>query len=239
MSWGSALTLQVGLPHSLDLAALAFLPRRASSATTPPYEGVFAEHLHRQIHATVATVGADQVLFQIESQRVLTEHLDGAALESGGTVGEMVVEVINRATPQARFGIHLCLESRGDQPAVEVLGTTAPIVNAVAEMTDALERPEALEYVHLPIATRTTPPSAESRVYRPLVSLREVLPPETRIIAGLVDERQSLREQLHVRDLIEDTIGEPVDIATPCGLGRRTPEVAHQLVTRMMELASG
>jgi hypothetical protein len=234
------LTLQLCLPHALDLAFLAFSPGCDPRAPEPPYLRVFAEHLQRQIHATVAAIGADQVLFQIESRCALRRHLGGAATgPQDAVVGETLPQVINRSTPQARFGIHLCLGDIEDQAAVPRLRSATPIVSAIAEIADALERPEALEYVHFPLAAGTSPPPVEREVYRPLARVREILPPDTRIIAGLVNEHQSLRDQLHVRDLVEDAVGEPVNIAAACGLGRRAPEVAQLLVARMVELASG
>ena len=65
----------------------------------------------RRTHAetTVAAIGADQVLFQIESQCALCRVTWRSLADLQDTaVGEAVVEVINRSTPQARFGASIC-----------------------------------------------------------------------------------------------------------------------------------
>jgi hypothetical protein len=233
-------TLQQGLLHYVDAALLLSSDRVPHSA---PESRVFAEHLDRQIHAIIIETGADMVLFQIESPHALMDCVHQALGTTHGPDGvpiaETVAEVINRATPQARFGVHLCVGDRRGEAMVGRLHTTAPIVAAVEAIGDALERPEALEYVHFPLATGTAPPSLEPLVYRPLGRLRAVLPDDTRIVAGFAHEQQPLGVQVQVRDLIEEAVGEPIDIATACGLGRHTPEVAAGLVCKMVELASG
>jgi hypothetical protein len=240
--YGRQFTLQQGLPHYLDVAVLAVAHGDDLSGAGVASD-VFAEHLQRQIHAIIAAVGADTVLFQIESPHALWSVLAPplAADEERAVVaaGEGVAKVINRATPQARFGIHLCLRETFSGDPERRLVTMEPVVAVLEAITDALERPEALEYVHFPLASREGLPPLERDVYRPLSGLRERLPDETRIVAGLADEHQSLRDQRIVRDIAEDMIGERLDIAAACGLGHRTPEAAAEVVARMVELAAG
>ncbi len=235
-------TLQQGLPHYVDLAFLAFCRDFSELTGALPYGEVFADHLHRQIHAIIAEIGADTVLFQIESPHALMDPLRRGVAPSCDTdeplVGETVALVINRATPQACFGVHLCLGDGYGEAAVPRLPTTAPIVTAIEAISLTLERPEALEYVHFSLAAGRNPPPADPGLYRPLAALRQVLPEETRIVAGLAHERQSFAEQVRVLDSVETAIGEPVDIATACGLGCRSPGVAAHVVRRMMELVS-
>jgi hypothetical protein len=241
LEYGRQFTLQQGLPHSLDIAMLAFA-HGDDVGDARVAADVFAEHLQRQLHAIIAAAGADTVLFQIESPHALWSLLQrpiGADPDLAVEVaGEGMAKVINRATPQARFGIHLCLREMFSGDPGRRLVTMVPVVAVLEAITDALERPEALEYVHFPFAARGSLPSLDRDVYRPLTGLRERLPDETRIVAGLADERQSLGDQQLVRDIAEDMIGEPVDIAAGCGLGCRTPDAAAKVVARMMELAT-
>jgi hypothetical protein len=241
-TYGREFSLQQGLPHFVDVAFLAFSPDFGELTGDVPHGRVFSEHLRRQIHATIAEIGADRVVFQLESPHALIDSLRYAVAATSKAqqlmIGETVAEVINRASPQARFGVHLCLGDACDGPVVPTLPTTAPIVAAVEAIGIALERPEALEYVHFPLASGPNPPVLEPGLYRPLAALRGVLPEETQIIAGLVHERQPLSEQLRVLDLVESAIGEPVGVAASCGLARRTPGVAVHVMRRMIELAS-
>ncbi len=212
-----ALTLQIGIPH------------------------LASEHVDRRIHDILPAVGADQVLFQIESGCVLRQYLSGrkgrSTASADSATGEGLARAINRSTPQARFGVHLCLGAGGRRAFIPQARRVRAIVSAVDSIAGALHRPESVEYVHFPVVHGTIPPQ-QSAVYRPLAVLREILPPDARIIAGLVDEHQPLRDLLRVRDVVEDVIGEPVDIAASSGLGQRTPETAQLIMTRMMELAS-
>ncbi len=242
VKYGREFSLQHGLPHYVDVAFLAFSPDFGELTEDVPHGEVFSEHLNKQIRATIAEIGADRVVFQLESPHALIDSLRRTLAATSNAnqlmIGETVAEVINRASPQARFGVHLCLGDACDGPVVSTLPTTAPIVAAVEAIGLALERPEALEFVHFPLASGRNPPALEPRLYRPLSALRGVLPEETQIIAGLVHERQPLSEQLRVLDLVETSIGEPVGVAASCGLARRTPGVAVHVMRRMVELAS-
>jgi hypothetical protein len=55
-------------------------------------------------------------------------------------------------------------------------------------------------------------------------------------VAGIAHENQDHTAQLTVRTLVEQALGTTVDIATSCGLGRRTPEQAKQAVAAMQAL---
>jgi hypothetical protein len=58
-----------------------------------------------------------------------------------------------------------------------------------------------------------------------------------RFVAGIVQEEQDADSQLEVLGLLERMIG-PVDIATYCGLGRRSPEAADSAAKRTMQLVN-
>ena len=240
--YGQHFTLQQGLPHYIDTALTAFGPRMTEIRSDPPLARVLAEHLQRQIHSIIATIGADMVLFQIDSRQALNARLRQALGGRGPAgdvpVGETVATVINRATPQVRFGVHLCPEDVSAEAIRLRLPTTAAIANAGEAIAEVLERPEALEYIHFPLLATPHPAPVQAESFRQLTRLRRALPDDTRLVVGLVDDGQALGDQSRVLDLVEDAVGEPVDIAAPCGLGRRTPEAAARLVGRMLELAA-
>jgi hypothetical protein len=235
-------TLQLGLPHYIDTALASFGPDLTEIGGDLALVWVLADHLHRQIHAIIAAIGADTVLFQIDSRHALTaslrQALDGRGPTAEVHVGETVATLINRATPQVRFGVHLCPEDVSDKAIEPWLPRTAAIASAGEAIGDVLERPEALEYVHFPLAATSHPSRGEADSFRQLARLRRVLPDDTRLVAGLVDEGQAPADQAHVLDLVEAAVGEAVDISAPCGLGRCAPEAAKRLVGRMLELAA-
>ena len=93
-----------------------------------------------------------------------------------------------------------------------------------------------LAYVHLPFAAGTSPAPTDSTAYRALRHL--ALPPGTRLVAGFVHEQPSLESLEALLGTIEQARGTQVDIATACGLGRRTPETADELIRRCDHLAA-
>jgi hypothetical protein len=95
---------------------------------------------------------------------------------------------------------------------------------------------QRLEYVHFPLAEAGEPPRLEPEFYRPLAGVR--LPAETRFVAGFVHERRSQEQNRQILELIEGLRGGTVDVAASCGLGRRTPEAAQQVLELQARLCS-
>ena len=126
-------------------------------------------------------------------------------------------------------GLHLCF---GD------LKNTAAVVPSrfgrVVAFTNALVRrwppTHALAYVHFPFAAGTAPAPTDPTAYRALRRL--ALPPGIRLVAGFVHEQPSVERLEALLGTIEQARGTQVDIATACGLGRRTPETADELIRR-------
>jgi hypothetical protein len=56
------------------------------------------------------------------------------------------------------------------------------------------------------------------------------------VVAGIAHEEQSPADQAAVRALVEAALGRRTDIATACGLGRRTPKQALRAVDSMRAL---
>ncbi|MEO7061460.1 MAG: hypothetical protein ABI083_17205 [Lapillicoccus sp.] len=65
------------------------------------------------------------------------------------------------------------------------------------------------------------------------------MPAGVRFAAGFAHEDQSVADQHRVRDLIEARVGQPVDVASACGLGRRSPEAGRAVLERTAELVAG
>jgi len=144
-----------------------------------------------------------------------------------------VHRLARRCPPGARFGVHLCLGDLGNK-ALGHLRDTGPLValtNAIVRGWP-LDRP--LEYVHAPFAAGDEPAPADPAFYEPLSALR--LPADVRFVAGFVHERSSSDEQRRILRVIEDQLGRRVDVATACGLGRRTVTAAAATMDRAAEL---
>jgi hypothetical protein len=93
---------------------------------------------------------------------------------------------------------------------------------------------QRLEYVHFPLAEAAEPPRLEREFYRPLAEVR--LPAGARFVAGFAHERRSLEQNRRILEHIESLRGETVDVAASCGLGRRTPEAALQVLELLARL---
>ena len=60
----------------------------------------------------------------------------------------------------------------------------------------------------------------------------------SRMVAGFVHERPTLQSLETLLETIERRRGNQVDVATACGLGRRSPETADELIQRCVHLAT-
>jgi len=95
----------------------------------------------------------------------------------------------------------------------------------------------SLEFIHAPFAAGDNPPALDDAWYEPLSQLR--LPASIRFAAGLVHESSAVTDLdlKRVLGVVEGHLGRPVDVAAACGLGRRTPEAATELMRRARDLA--
>lgn len=210
------LSFQVGIPGDLDMALFTFGPHGAFR-----YRGVFREVLGREMRRIHATGGND-ILFQVEIPAELVflcrtpsplRPAMAAFLANG------ITRLISEAPPDARFGVHLCLGDLNHK-GLGKLKNAEPFVilgNALIKRWPAGRK---LDYLHAPFTsgTETTPTAPE--FYAPLADLN--LPEGTRFIAGLVQETSSIGDLQGALQLTERALGREVDLAAPCGLGRRT-----------------
>ena len=131
-------------------------------------------------------------------------------------------------------GIHLCFADLSNTAAI-----TPSRFNRLVAFANALvrrwPRSHELAYVHLPFAAGQSPAPTEPAAYRALRGLN--LPTSTRLVAGFVHEQPPLETLEDLLATIEQAHGAQVDIATACGLGRRTPETGDELIRRCHHLA--
>lgn len=224
------LAFQVGIPGDFDMALFTLGPRGAFRGRAP-----FTEATARDI-ATIHAEAGDDVVFQIEvpAELIFVARMPGPLQAAMARYqGGVVAELARRAPAGARFGLHLCLgdmnhEARGRMKNTRPL---VLLINAIARRWPA-GRP--LEFVHAPFAAAAEPPSQDASWYAPLAGL--TLPAATRFIAGFAHEGQPLEVQRELRATIESAVGRPVDIATSCGLGRRSAADAADAMARTAAL---
>jgi hypothetical protein len=219
------LPLQVGIPGYVDMAMFAFGPAGAFGVMPAFLDAVAAE---------IEELADDRVVFQLEVPAALIAVASAPRPLRGvlaAVLTRLVLRQVKRAPSGTRFGLHLCLGDIGHR-ARRQLKTAQPLVVLANSLHRHWPEGRRLEYVHLPMSGGDQPPPTDPAFYAPLRGL-EV---SANVVAGIAHEEQAVAEQFVVRGLVEDAVGRPVDIATACGLGRRSPEQAAAAVDRMRAL---
>jgi hypothetical protein len=152
-----------------------------------------------------------------------------------GLMARLVTTQVRNAPGGTRFGVHLCLGDLGHR-ALRQLKHAGPLVALANALVQHWPEGRSLDFLHLPMSGGEQPPSTNPRFYQPLRMLHARH--GTIIAAGIAHEQQDLGTQLVVRGLVEAAVGGHVDIATSCGLGRRTSEQATRAVDRMRDLVA-
>ncbi|MFF7213707.1 hypothetical protein ACFZAU_24740 [Streptomyces sp. NPDC008238] len=227
----AGLPLQVGIPGYLDMALFTFGPVGMARAVHAFFQALAAEI--RTVHAAAG----DTVVFQLESPAALVA-VNTMPRPLRRPAARLLARLVARqaaAAPRgSRFGVHLCFGDLGHRAASRPHDAAA-----VAELADALIRRwpkgRTLEYVHLPLAAAQEPPSVDPRYYAPLRRLGART--DTALVAGIAHEAQSREDQRTALRLAEEALGRRVDIATSCGLGRRSPLQAEEAATAMLALS--
>ncbi|WIX77808.1 hypothetical protein QRX50_41480 [Amycolatopsis carbonis] len=220
--------LQVGAPGYLDMALFIFGPLGVVK-----HARAFLRAAQAQISRVQAAEG-DRVVFQLELPLALIA-VTAAPPPLRRLVAELMAFLVPRQAARApegtRFGVHLCFGDLGHR-ALRQPRSAAPMVALANAVVRRWPVGRPLDFVHLPMSGGDEPPPAAA-FYAPLRRLR---PGSAVVVAGIAHERQDERAQLTVRDHVETALGRPVDLATSCGLGRRSPAQAEGAVTRMRAL---
>ena len=223
------LRMQVGLPTGFGVAAGFLSPPRALR-----YAPAFAACVAREAAAVVQSIGAGDLLFQIEApaEVVAAHRLPRPAV---GIPTGPIIDLVKRLPTEVSIGIHLCFADLSNTAAITPsrFGRLVAFANALARRWPPTHD---LAYVHLPFVAGTSPAPTDLTAYRALRRL--ALPSGTRLVAGFVHEQPPLESLEALLATIEQARGAQVDIATACGLGRRTPETADELIRRCSHLAA-
>lgn len=225
----TGLKFQFGIPTGFAMG-FAF----ASQLDWLRYTGAFNTILARETNHVLRAAG-DDVIVQLE----LPPELYAATLLPGPLRRLAlwpVHDLLRKLRPGAQIGLHLCLGDFRNEALIhpKTLATMVAYSNLLVETWPDAHR---LCYIHYPFAEGAVPPSTEADYYRPLRDI--ILPADTRFIAGFVHEKLGLDDNRRVLQAIEAARGGPVDVASSCGLGRRTPEeatAALQLTAQLVGL---
>lgn len=224
--------LQVGVPSYLDLALFIFGPIGALR-----WAGVFLDAVTAQVERMVAHAG-NRVVIQIETPAAaiaVASMPSSLQRRAADALGGLVLRQVRRAPQGARLGMHLCVGDMGHKARVRP-SSVAPLVRLTNVLARRWPDGRTLEFVHIPLCGGEEPPTTDPTFYAPLRELD--IAPNTTLVAGLAHEGATVEDQRAVRDLVERETGMEVDIATACGLGRRSREQAESAVERMRALLS-
>ncbi|KAA3643274.1 MAG: hypothetical protein DWQ07_22420 [Chloroflexi bacterium] len=214
------MTFQVGIPTGGAISLFSMRP-----LTGLRYRRAMDERLTYEVTEIVKEAG-DDVIIQVE---VPLEVLMVGMMPSFmmWLPVRWMTQLIERFPDGTRVGMHLCLGDLNNRSEAK-LHVEKMLVQLTNRLMSRWPSGVKLEFVHFPLAEAATPPSTAPETYAPLGEVR--LPEGVRFVAGFVHEGLSEDEHGAILKSIEDARGEAVDVACSCGLARRTPEVAHELL---------
>lgn len=228
------MSFQVGIPGPIDVsfAAFGFNPVLGLRNTRPFEDATVVEV------AKINAAAGDEIVYQLEIP-IEVEILNRVPKPARGLVAKQlarrILRVIRRSPPGTRWGFHLCVGDMNNKAfsRLEDAGTLVLLANALLA---GFPEGRKLEFLHIPLAHGSEPPTTDEGFYAPLAELR--VPPDVRLIAGYAHEAGTLDELLELRDLIESQVGRPVDVAASCGLGRRDLAAAESNLSLSKSLVS-
>ncbi|MXZ65327.1 MAG: hypothetical protein F4Z00_07215 [Acidimicrobiaceae bacterium] len=223
------LRMQVGLPTGLGVAASVLAPVRALR-----FAPAFATCVAREAQSTVSSIGAENLLFQVEAPAEVVMAHRIPRLVWRFAVGS-VIDLVRQLPDRVPVGLHLCYGDLNNVAAITPQGFDRLIGFAQAVLR-RWPRSHALAYIHLPFAAGSSPSPTDPAAYRSLGRLE--LPAGSRLVAGFVHEDPTVESLETLLATIETARRAPVDVATACGLGRRSPEIADELIQRCVHLAT-
>jgi hypothetical protein len=219
----SGRSFQVGIPGHFDVAAIAFgfnLPTALRSL------GPFRDATIREM-AGIWALARSRVVFQLEvpiELIMLTRMPRPARPVAARRFAREILRLVEAAPGGARIGLHLCLGDLNNESMGKPADAGPLVILANAIMAE-WPNGRILEYVHVPLAHGSEPPTMDPDYYAPLSQLW--IPDEVRFIGGFIHEGSLIKDLVKIRDQIEFNLGRRIDVAASCGLGRRSWKAAR------------
>ena len=220
------LKFQVGLPTGLGITFAMMSPINALR-----YASAFNRRMAYEANEILKIADPNDIIFQIEVPGELAMAYKLPKFMVNLSLLP-ILQLVNQIEPKAPIGIHICFGDLNNK-ALTKASTLDKMVNFSNRLVKKFPTQHQLAYVHYPLAEAAAPPPLDSKYYQALKNIQ--LPKDTRFIAGFVHDKRSDSEHQQILEMIEDIRGNKVDIACSCGLGRRTPEIAKELI-KMSEL---
>ncbi|MEP6845109.1 MAG: hypothetical protein ABI861_03870 [Panacibacter sp.] len=221
------LKFQVGLPTGLGITMVVLGPIYGLR-----YAQAFNRRMAYEANEIAKIADKDDLVFQIEVPiEVIMFHMLPPVISN--IVFGSITGLVKLLDPNIPIGIHLCLGDLNNESLAKIK-TLKRLVSFANKLVKRLPATHKLEFMHFPLAEGKVAPVVEGSFYDELKKVK--LPKYTRFIAGFVHEKLSLDEHKHLLKNIEDIRGEKIEIACSCGMGRRTPDAADQLLKIKKEL---
>lgn len=197
------------------------------------YTSMVNRAIAKEINTIYAQAGQD-VLFQIE---VPTELYAAYLLPTWLICQPLrpIIDLLDLIHPGARIGIHLCIGSFHNK-ALASSNSIQKMVDFSNWLVASWPTQHQLEYIHFPLAEGESSARIDRSYYKPLAAV--YLPSHTQFFAGIIHEQQSIEELKRITYEIETLRKARIGIASSCGLGCRTPEIATQLLKHTAQVAS-
>lgn len=227
------LAFQVGIPGPIDVSFAVFGFKPLSGLR---HAGAFEDATVAEIER-IHQVAGGQVVYQLEIpiEVEVATRIPGVLHRVGiPWLARRILRLIARSPEATRWGFHLCVGDMNNE-AFSNLRDTTPVVRLVNALMSGFPPSRRLEFVHLPLAHGSIPPTLDQTFYSPLRGL--AVPPEVRLAAGMVHELQGVEDQQRILGLVEGLVGRTVDVAASCGLGRRDLPAATANLEQSRELA--
>lgn len=223
------LKFQVGLPTALGVTFGMLSPVNAMR-----YAPAFNTRLAFEANDISGFVDPGDLVFQLEvpGEMAMAYKLPTRAVK---VATRTVLGLVRQIEPRAPFGIHLCFGDLNNKALIDA-STLDKMVAFSNSIVDQWPSTHALDYVHVPLAEAADPPPLDPEWYQPLREMN--LPAGTRFVAGFVHDKRTEDEHRQIRSIVESLRGGPVDIASSCGLGRRTRDIADGLIDMTAKMVS-
>ena len=219
---------QVCIPSAWNLVPLMMSPVKALR-----YMSSFTRRLAEEANEII-NIGGDDVIIQVDipAELAMAYYLPNFAT---GFAVNRVLQLIERLDSNASIGLHMCMGDLHNEIVSHHPKTLKKMANFSNRLVEAWPDTHKLEYIHFPLAEAADPPKLDPGFYSALSEI--TLPQETRFVAGFIHEKLTEDQLKELLRTIEDTRGEPVDIASSCGLGRRTTDVGQYLLDMASRIA--
>ena len=225
------LRFQIGMASAISLAIGLGFPQGLK------YRKIFERRLAYEANQIHEFVGNDG-LFQYEAMAEIGILLKAPGIFRpfvGPWLASSVTSFARQLHPGTHLGVHLCF---GDLSNLAMVGVRdiGPLVTFANQIASRWPDTLPLEFIHFPLAEGFRVASVEEAYYRPFKKLN--VPENTRVIAGFIHEGLSESEHRVIIDHLQRYLDRDVEISSSCGLGRRTPEVANQILGMTQSLVS-